>query len=373
MSRPAEGSTLTLRQLNRAYLKRQHLLERVAIPVREMVTHLVGMQSQVPGDPFTGLWTRIEAFDPAELDALMEDREVVRILTMRGTIHLLTREDAQLIWPLMAKDLIKLTLANKLWKSHYDGLDIAVVQAEGRRLLEASPMPSRQVREHLGMLWPDRDAEALSRLIHFGLPLVQVTPRGLWKRSMATTHTTLDAWLGEPTPETGEADEIVRRYLRAFGPASTADFRTWSRLTGMKETFARLRPELVSYCDERGRELFDVPDGEFVDPETPAPVRFLPGFENALLSHDDRTRVVSERNRRFLASANGMPPAAFLIDGFVSGSWKITRTKSAATLTIRPFEQLSLEDRAQLEAEGERFVRFLEPDAKEYEVGVAVV
>jgi hypothetical protein len=368
VTQPVEGSTLTLRQLNRTYLHRQHLLTRSAMPVRQMIAHLVGMQSQVPGDPFTGLWTRIEGFTPEQLDTLMEARETVRILTMRGTIHLLTREDAQVLWPLMARDLIQLASRNRQWAPHFEGVDVGAVQQLGATLLSQQPMPLRALREHLAERWPDRDAEALSRLVHFGLPLVQVTPRGLWKRSMAPTVTTLDAWLDEPTPPTGEPDEIIRRYLAAFGPASTGDFRTWSRLTGLKEAFARLRPELVSYRDGRGRELLDLPGGTFPDEETPTPVRFLPGFENALLSHDDRTRIVAPEHREVLASRNGMPPATFLVDGFVAGTWKVERSKGKAVLGMWPFATASGAVREELEAEGERLVRFLEPGVEIHQV-----
>lgn len=365
---PKAGSTLTTRQLNRTYLHRQHLLQRVDMPVRAMVTHLVGMQSQVPGDPFTGLWARLAGFAPDQLDALMEARETVRILTMRGTIHLLTQEDAQTLWPLVSKDLIRLASRNRLWAPHFVGVDVEEVQRFGHRLLAERAMPIRELRAHLAERWPERDAEALSRLIHFGVPLVQVTPRGLWKRSMAPTVSPLDAWLGEPTPPPPAPDDVILRYLAAFGPASTADFRTWSRLTGMKEAFARVRPRLVAYRDERGRELLDVPGTTFPDADTPAPPRFLPMFENALLSHDDRTRIVSAETRAFFASKNGMPPAAFLVDGFVAGAWGTSCEKGTAVLEIRLFQPLSRAQRRELEAEGERLLQFLHDSASSFDV-----
>jgi len=368
VTRPSEGSTLTLRQLNRTYLLRQHLLQRVEMPVREMVSYLVGMQSQVPADPFTGLWTRLDGFDPGRLDALMESRETVRILTLRGTIHLLTREDAREIWPLMRRDLIQFASRNRQWAPHFADVDVGEVQAFGHRRLAETPMTLRELRAHLAAEWPDRDPEALSRLVHFGLPLVQVTPRGLWKRSMQPTVTPLDAWLGEPTPAVTDPDAIILRYLRAFGPASTGDFRTWSRLTGMKEAFARVRPDLVTYRDERGRELLDLPDARIADAETPAPVRFLPGFENALLSHDDRTRIVPPAIRAYLASKNGLPPATVLVDGFVAGRWKVTSAKGHATLTVIPFAPLDPGTRDELETEGHTLLRFLEDAAESSEV-----
>jgi hypothetical protein len=372
-SAPAEGATLTNRQLNRSLLARQHLLERSAMDPAAMIAHLVGMQSQVPSDPFTGLWSRIPGFLPSQLDQLMLDRETVRILTMRGTIHLLTREDAQMLWPLMQADLIRLTTRNRQWAPHFEGVDVGEVQELGNRLLTETPMSMRELRDHLAARWPDRDPEALSRLVHFGLPLAQVTPRGLWKRSMSPTVTPLDAWLGEPTPATAVPDAVILRYLRSFGPASTADFRTWSRLTRMKEAFARVRPGLVSYRDERGRELLDLPDAPFSDAETPAPVRFLPRFENALLSHDDRSRIVPLAARAFLASKNGLPPATFLVDGYVAGTWKASRNGERAAIDITPFEGLTPATREEVEGEGLCLLRFLEDGAETFDVIVGDV
>ena len=370
MSKPAEGSVLTQLDLNRTYLNRQGLLRRTAQPVREIIAHLVGMQSQVPRDPFIGLWTRLEGFAPDHLDTLMERRETVRILTMRGTIHLLTREDAQLLWPLMQADLLRFTRANRQWSPHYVDLDCDEVIAFGRAALTATPSPIKAVREQIAERWPGRDPEALVRLVHFGLPLVQIPPRGLWKRSMMPTVTPLDAWLGEPTPPVRKPEDVIVRYLRAFGPASTADFRTWSRLTGMKQAFARLRSQLVTYRDDRGRELLDVPGADYPDPETPVPVRFLPGFDNALLSHDDRSRIIPDACRTALASKNGLPPATFLVDGFVAGTWRLTTSKQGdATIAVTLLNGTVMSDA--IRAEALALLRFLEPDAGSHQMEVA--
>lgn len=368
MIAPVPGTTLDTRTLNRAYLARQHLLQRTSMPTREMIAHLVGMQSQVPGDPFIGLWTRVDGFDPATLDAEMESRRAVRILTMRGTIHLLTHTDALELWPMMQADLAKSVLANRQWSEHYHDLDAKEVRQFGRQHLAQTPMTIRTLREHLRERWPDRDPEALSRLVHYGVPLVQIPPRGLWKRSMAPTVTPLDCWLKTPVPEGVTPDATILRYLMAFGPATTGDFRTWSRITGLKQAFDRVRSQLVEYRDERGRTLLDVPNGVFVDPGTPAPVRFLPGFDNALLSHDDRSRIVPVEARNFLASKNGMPPATFLVDGFVAGTWKLMRSKSVASIAITPFAPAPDIARAELEFEAVRLLRFLEPDAASHTI-----
>jgi hypothetical protein len=163
------------------------------------------------------------------------------------------------------------------------------------------------------------------------------------------------------------------RYLGAFGPAGVKDAQTWSGLTRLGEVFERLRPRLSTFRDERGRELFDLPDAPRPDPDTPAPPRFLPEFDNLILSHADRARVIADDYRRALASKNGMVPATFLVDGFVRGTWKTQRTHGKATLVIEPFEALSGKDRDVLAEEGERLLRFMaQPEGAEpYEIRIA--
>jgi hypothetical protein len=156
---------------------------------------------------------------------------------------------------------------------------------------------------------------------------------------------------------------MVVRYIGAFGPASVKDAQTWSGLTRLGEVVDRLRPRLSAFRDERGRELFDLPDAPRPGPDAPAPPRFLPEFDNLILSHADRTRVIADEHRKTLASRNGMVPATFLVDGFVRGAWKTGRTRRKATLAIAPFEPLTRRDREALEEEGERLIRFMaQPD-----------
>jgi hypothetical protein len=254
--------------------------------------------------------------------------------------------------------------ANATFAPHLAGLDLNEIVDAGRALVEAKPSTGKQIGVHLGETWPERDQSALSYAVRYLLPLVQVTPRGIWGKSQQPTLTTLDAWLGEPTPAERPPDEIVLRYLRAFGPATNADVQAWSGWTGVREIMERLRPNLVTYRNERKQELFDVPDGPFPEVETEPPVRFLPGFENALLSHKDRTRIIAEDRRQSLWVKNGLLPGTFLLDGFVAGSWKATRSKTETGLTITPFEPLSAIDRRALEDEGTRLLAFLEPDAE---------
>lgn len=340
------------------------LLERQHRSAASVIEHLAGMQSQVPKDPFIGLWSRIDGFGHAELDQLMLDRKTVRITLMRGTIHLVTNRDAYLLRPAMQAMIEKHLAGNAIVFPNLDGLDLEAVIASARDMLEREPMAGKHLGLRLGETWPDRDPTALSYVPRYVLPLVQVTPRGVWGKSQQPTLTTIEAWLGTTIDRYREPDDAIVRYLAAFGPATVADIQAWSGLSGLREHVECLRAQLVTYRDERTRELFDVPDAPFPDPETPAPVRFLPGFENALLSHADRTRIISDEHRKRMWKVNGLVDPSFLIDGYVAGTWKVTKAKSAARLDIAPFDAaLPPSTRADLEAEGQRLLAFLAADA----------
>ena len=219
--------------------------------------------------------------------------------------------------------------------------------------------------------WPERDAASLARAIRHLVPLVQVPPRGLWGKGGPAAHTTAEAWLGRPLDPDPSLEEMVVRYLGAFGPATVKDVQTWSGLTRLGEVTDRLRSHLRTFRDEHGRELFDLPDAPRPDPDAPAPPRFLPEFDNLILSHADRTRIIADDYRRVIASKNGMVPATVLVDGFVRGTWKMERTRGKATLVIEPFEPLARKDRDALAEEGERLIRFTGAGAETFEIRFA--
>ena len=379
---------LTRAHLNRALLARQHLLERRTGPATEVVDHLVGLQAQNAWSPYVGLWSRVEGFRTDELAAAFWDRSVTRIAVMRSTIHLVTAADALLlpglIAPLLAKDL----RVNAQHGAALRTLDLAELTAAARELVEAEPRVTTELGRLLAQRWPDVSPGTLAYGARGTLPLVQVPPRGVWGRSGATTWTTAWAWLGpelteaapdltDPQVLPAEQERLVRRYLAAFGPASVADLQNWSGLTGMRAVVDRL--DLVRYRAEpspgavRERELLDLPGTPLPDPDVPAPVRFLPDYDNVLLGHADRTRIISAEHRPYLASPNGVVPATFLLDGRVAGTWGVPRDRKAgspATLTVRPFAPLTGAQREELQAEAESLVGLMAAEADERRVVV---
>lgn len=367
-----EGTVLTQRQLNRALLARQHLLRRGEMPVGAMLQALVGMQSQVPNDPFTGLWTRLCGFRPDALSAMMLDRTAVRASLMRGTIHVVTADDYRFLQPLL-RPLHERAFPTTDRGRRLDGARVPAVIETGRELLATGPKTLKALGAQLGERFPDLDPGGMAQAVRFLLPLVQVTPRGIWGASHAPTWALEEDWLGGASPADASTQQMVRRYLAAFGPATVADMQAWSGLTGMRSVVAGMRDELVVFRNERGQELLDLPDAPLPDAGTPAPVRFLPGFDNVLLSHKDRTRIVSEDRRVAIGSRNGLFDATYLVDGVVAGTWSVETTKETATLIVRPFETHAddildaLEDEAFglmcLLAEGrERMIRFAPVD-----------
>ncbi len=278
------------RALNRATLARQLLLERSDLPVDAAVAHLVGLQAQNPLDPHLALWSRLVAYDPVAASELLEDRRLVRIVIMRGTIHLIGADDARWIRPLVQPVLDAEIARHPDHAPNLAGVDLDPVLAFVHGLLGTRPMAGGALRAALAEQFPDLDAPALAYACRCHLPLVQVPPRGMWGRSAQVTLSPLDTWTGRPVRRDGTVDDLVLRYLAAFGPSTTADVAAWCRLTGVGEVLERLVPQLRRSRDDRGRELHDLPDAPRPDAEAPAPVRFLPEYDNVLLSHADRGR-----------------------------------------------------------------------------------
>lgn len=346
---------LSRRALNRALLERQHLLDRRRASAFDEIEHLVAMQAQVPTAPYIGLWSRLQGFQPNELAELITKRRAVRIGILRNTLHLLTARDALRLRPLLSAVLGR-TLTSSPFGRHLVGMDVPALIDEATRLMQEKPRTLAQLGGLLHQRWPDRDATSLAYAIRHLVPLVQVPPRGIWGKSATPTWTTLELWTGRRVHYQPSVEPLVIRYLTAFGPASVADMSVWSGLTGLRPIFEKLRPELRTYEDERGHELFDVPDGPLPNPRTPAPPKFLPEFDNLVLGHEDRTRVIAIEHRYMIG--NGM----FLLDGFMAGTWKMARNRDHARLTISAFAELKKSDRIALGEEGERLVSPVAPE-----------
>src|SRR3954465_5126786 len=251
------------------------------------------MQAQVPSDPYVGLWSRLDGFRPADLSELLERRDVVRMPFLRATLHLVTRRDALALRPVVDAVLDRALHSQSPFGRAIVGVDVDELTSVASALLAERPRTRAQLGPLLAEHWPGHDGSSLAYACTYLLHLVQVTPRGLWKRRGPSAFTTLEAWLGErPRPNLPPAGRVLR-YLTAFGPAAPADVRTWSGLTGAGEILERLRPTLRIMRDDAGRELFDVPRAPLPSADVPAPVRFLPEYDNAVLSHADRGRIVS--------------------------------------------------------------------------------
>jgi hypothetical protein len=355
---------LDLRTLNRTLLARQMLLRREAVDSHTVVTRMLGLQSQVPTSPHVGLWTRVEDFDFAEPGALLIARTVVRLVAMRGTVHLMTADDAVRLraW---TQPVLDRGLRSSPWAPGLAGVDLAAVVSYGRALLAEQPMTPGELRTALGVRWPDADAECLAQALRVHLPLVQVPPRGLWAASGGVRYALLDTWLagseggadGVPGPDGPDVPDLVRRYLAAFGPATPADMQKWSGRTGLKRAFTDL--DLRTYSGEDGRVLYDLPDADLADPGLDVPARFVADFDNLLLSHADRTRILAAEHKTRVITVNGLVSGTVLVDGFVGGTWRFdkqARDEGRAVLVVAPFAPLTPADRDALEAEGARLL-----------------
>lgn len=347
---------LSRRALNRALLARQLLLHRSKMPVVDALSHLVGMQAQAPTPPYFGLWSRLADFRHEELSGLIIDRQVVRIVMMRSTIHLVTATDCLALRPLLQS--VQDRGLKGSYGRHLTGLNTDAVAAAGRALVEEQPRTYSELGAMLQKQWPGCDAASLASVVRTQVPLVQVPPRGLWGESGLALHTSVEAWLGSSPAADSGPDGMILRYLAAFGPASVKDIQVWSGLTKLREAVDRLRPRLRTFRDEKGTELFDLPDAPLPNADTPAPPRFLGEFDNMLLSFADRNRIIDDRYRSLVFTINGIIRATVLVDGFVRGIWKIERRKVAATLIIELFEPVSEQDQTALAEEGSRLLDF---------------
>jgi hypothetical protein len=344
------------------------LLGREDVSAYEAVGRLAGLQAQVPNPPYIGLWTRLSDFARDQLTDLIENRRVVRSSMMRATLHLTTAEDYLLLRPAIqpALDRSLRSIAGK----RLQGLDLDRLVSAAREMVEEGPRTSKELQERLLEMEPDRDPSALAYLVRMRLPLVQMPPAGTWGKGGSPRFALPEPWLGARLADPGESlRALVFRYLAAFGPADAKDFQAWSGLTGAKALLQELRPELVEFRDEAGNELFDLPEAPLPPADTPAPSRFVPEYDNLVLSHADRRRVIADGDRKAVFLSAARVRATILLDGFVAGAWRIEKTKKSAALIVETFAPLAPQDRDALAEEGERLLRFATDGQPELDVG----
>lgn len=350
-------TVLDTRALNRATLARQLLLDRADLPVLDAVAHLCGLQAQEPQEPFVGLWSRLRGFDPAVLSELLIKRCVVRTHLMRRTVHLVTADDV-LAWRARHDAMLRQRVLGT-YRRELAGVDLDELAAAGRAVLaDGEPRSMGELARAVVARWPAAGPRPLGEMLVAGLiPTVQMPPRGLWRTKAGVRNMPLAAWLGrEPDPPSPDGADpvgqaLVRRYLAAYGPAATADVRAWSGLAGLPAAVAAIRDELVSFRDGRGRELLDLPDAPRPDPDTPAPVRFLPAFDNAILGYHDRGRIIDDEHRGL--SVTGA--RVVLVDGRVAATWDV----AADAVAVTPLRRFSRAERTAVAEQEEELTSFL--------------
>ena len=364
----ATRETLTTRQLNRATLARQMLLTREPVGVADAVARLAGQQAQEAKPPFLGLATRLSSFDPQVLVGALHRREVVRGMLMRGTLHLVTAADYLAFRPALQPVMEQ---AVRVLGARAEGLEPGPVLAEARALFAAAPRTFGELRPLLAEAFPGVNERALGYTVRTHLPLVMMPTDDRWAFPANSRFTLADEWLGRAMPDGNDGRDLVLAYLRAFGPASAADVQAWSGLRSAADALDALRPQLRSFSDERGRELFDLPTAPRPPADVPAPARMLPEFDNLLLAHADRSRIVADSDRPRVVTKNLRVRATLLWDGFVRGTWEIKRKGKAAAVVVTPFEGLPAGALAECEDEAETLLRVAEPEATSFRLVMA--
>lgn len=351
--------TIGTRQLNRTLLRRQRLDRRVVASVEDVVGHLVAVQAQEPNWAIVGLQSRVEGLHRDDVGRLAEARTLVRSPLLRGTQHLVTASDYLWLRP-TAHPLLERLVRAPYYAEQTVGLDPAELAAAALELLAGGDLVRRRT---LGAALADRfgtqrRAAVLAAAVECHLPVVHSPATSSWgswwsRRSIAVAHA--PAWIGAPMAEP-DVRRLVRRYLTAFGPAGVMDVQAWSGLTRLREVVDAMRDELRTLRGPDGTELFDLPDAPLADDDLPAPVRFLAAFDNAVLGHRDRSRILDDDLRRAVMPgyANVLPTV--LVDGFVRATWEVTD----GDVVVHPLRPLAPADADAVLAEGEQLLPFLD-------------
>jgi hypothetical protein len=359
---------LTSRELNRATLARQLLLERVPLDVPTAVHRLGALQAQRPRAPYAALAARLEGFEREDLSRALHDRTVVRATLMRETLHLVTAAD----YPHDAVAMA--TYFRTLRPNHLpDGVDMERVVELAAHAAEAlaEPLEATELRPILAQLEREMADDRVWRRVRTNAPIVHVPGEEPHAFGQRNRFVAAAAWLGSLEAE--EADgvtRLARRYFAAFGPASRADLAAFTGLAAatLAPALEALEPELERLTDERGRELYDLYAAPRPSADTPSPLRLLGEWDNVLLAHADRTRMFDDETRGRVIRKNGDVLPTILVDGVVAGKWWWRRKKDVATLEATPFVKLTKAVKAELEREAELALAVLEPAATRIEV-----
>lgn len=357
---------LTNRALNRATLARQMLLQREPVTPVAAIERVLALQAQLARPPYMALWSRVAGFEREALHRALLGREIVRATLMRSTLHLLSARDYQQFRMTLQPALDG--AMRSVLKQRGAEVDLEGILAIARQAFE-TPHTFEEVRDLMRSRYPEADERAMGYAVRNRLPLVQVPTDAPWGFPTTPLFVQSAAWLGEAASPEARLEALFLRYLAAFGPATVADFQRWTGLPALKSVLSGLRERLLVLHDERGRELLDLPDAPRPDEGVEAPVRYLPDFDNVILAHDDRARLIDDADRaRIFNKANLRVLPTILVDGRVAGSWAITGTKTRPALVVTPFAPLGGRDRASLAEEGERLLRFAEPAGKHFSV-----
>ncbi|WP_282945564.1 winged helix DNA-binding domain-containing protein [Cellulomonas endometrii] len=351
------GATLTLRQLNRTLLQRQLLDARADLSPAEATARVLALQAQEPNWVFAALWSRVAGFARDHLEAAVERRELVRGPLLRGTQHLTTADDYVWLRPTVQPALSRLARST-YYTAETRGIDPEQLVAAAREALGDDLVRRRDLAATLVGRWPGRRGAVLAAAVEALTPVVHGPDTSAWgswwsRRSIAVSDA--EVWLGRSMAPP-DLPALVRRYLAAFGPAGVMDLQTYTGLTRLRPAVDAMRDELRVLHGPDGAELLDLPDAEIADEDAPAPVRFLAAFDNAVLGHRDRTRILPEAHRAAVMPGYSMVHATVLVDGFVAARW----TVADGTLLVHPLQPLR--DPDAVLAEGARMAAFLDLD-----------
>jgi hypothetical protein len=344
---------LSRRALNRALLQRQFLLERTDQAPLDVIRRLVALQAQEPNWPYLGLWSRIRGFTHTDLTTLLADRQVVRSSLLRSTQHIAAADDFRRLRPPL-QPVLDRTANSPYFRRNRDRLPIETLMADGRALLDAGPLARKALAQRLAARHPGRDGRILAGEVELRTPLIHDANTASWggwgnRSSITVTAVAVD------TIEPAAIHELIRRYLAAFGPATVADVQAWSGLTRLNQVVADMGSQLRHYTGPDGQTLLDLPDAHLPDPHIPAPVRLLPAYDNALLGHADRTRIISDEDRKQVMPGRALVRPTVLIDGFVRGTWSFI----GGDIRLAPFRPLTAAEQQAFDDEANRLLPFL--------------